>query len=196
MEETDALKEPLQLWKTCDIIDNRPPPLIIETFLDTKCLTSNQSLVILDDGKRWDVEESLSKALASLDEVILERWKIELGEQSNPLPSDKTLLSILPTLYKKSIVIFRSLFTYAKFMPTWKFTKRHGQLRAIPALRIRYRIADRWDPIILQSLFIRVAQKWWTRTGLARRNLLRARFRWRSLIEPTAISVSMIPRRC
>ncbi|KAL2870791.1 putative autophagy protein Atg13 [Aspergillus lucknowensis] len=147
VEETDVLKEQLKTWRTCDATDNRPPPLIIETYLDTKGLTHNQTLVALDEnGKRWDVLESLAGSRSSqsvepssrADDVILERWRVELGEMPGKLPTD--LGSLLPTVYKKSIVLFRSLFTYSKFLPAWKFLKRNGRFRANPALRIKYRI--------------------------------------------------------
>ncbi|KAL4803743.1 autophagy-related protein 13 [Aspergillus unguis] len=146
--ETDVLKEDLKTWRTCDAADNRPPPMIIETYLDTKGLTNNQTLVALDEnGKRWDVKESLASSQGSppvkahsskVDEVVLERWRVELGEMPGKLPSD--LGTILPTVYKKSIILFRSLFTYSKFLPVWKFLKHNGRFRANPALRIKYRI--------------------------------------------------------
>ncbi|KAL3487665.1 autophagy-related protein 13-domain-containing protein [Aspergillus germanicus] len=148
VEETDVLREQLKTWKTCDTADNRPPPMIIETYLDTKGLTNNQTLVALDEnGKRWDVLESLAASQSSQpvkppssrgEDVILERWRVELGDMPGKLPTD--LGSILPTVYKKSIVVFRSLFTYSKFLPAWKFLKRNGRFRANPALRIKYRI--------------------------------------------------------
>ncbi|KAJ5923213.1 hypothetical protein N7454_008458 [Penicillium verhagenii] len=147
LDETDVLRESLQTWRTCDATDNRPPPLIIETFIDTKGLTNNESLVILDDnGKRWDVQESLAASLmlgskqSASEEVILERWKIELGASSSRPPAD--LGSILPTVYKKSIVLFRSLFTYSKFLPAWKFSRGNTKARRSPALQIRYRVVD------------------------------------------------------
>lgn len=74
------------------------------------------------------------------DDVILERWRVELGETPNRPPAD--LGSILPTVYKKSIVLFRSLFTYSKFLPAWKFAKRNLKIRPNPALRIKYRILE------------------------------------------------------
>lgn len=119
--------------------------MIIETFLDANELTNNQSLVILDDnGKRWDVVDALAASPAAAssnpNEVILERWRVELGEPSGKPPPD--LASILPTVYKKSIVLFRSLFTYSKFLPAWKLAKRNGKMRASPALRIKYRIRE------------------------------------------------------
>jgi len=153
LDDTDVLREPLRPWRTCDATDNRPPPLVIETYLDTKGLTNNQSLVILDEnGKRWDVRESLaalrgahSKPYQSEnEEIILERWRIELGEASSRPPAD--LGSILPTVYKKSIVLFRSLFTYSKFLPAWRFSKRNKKLRQSPALQIKYRVVDGSTP--------------------------------------------------
>lgn len=153
LDDTDALRDQLRTWRFCDATENRPPPLIIETYLDTRNLTNNQSLVILDEnGKRWDVLESLaisreahpSKApQTGSDDIILERWKVELGDTSSRLPAD--LGSILPTVYKKSIVLFRSLFAHSKFLPAWKLAKRNRKQRANPALQIKYRIMDWHD---------------------------------------------------
>ncbi|KAJ5759257.1 Autophagy-related protein 13 [Penicillium odoratum] len=147
LDETDILRESLQTWRNCDATDNRPPPLIIETFIDTRGLTNNESLVILDDhGKRWDVQESLAASpilgskQSGSEEVILERWKIELGGSASRPPAD--LATILPTVYKKSIVLFRSLFTYSKFLPAWKFSRGNAKARRSPALQIRYRVVD------------------------------------------------------
>ncbi|KAL1970025.1 hypothetical protein VTN77DRAFT_6430 [Rasamsonia byssochlamydoides] len=146
LDETDVLRESLRRWRTCDATDHRPPPMVIETFLDANELTNNQSLVILDDnGKRWDVVEALAASQdaavrSNPNEIILERWRVELGEPSGKPPPD--LASILPTVYKKSIVLFRSLFTYSKFLPAWKLAKRNGKMRANPALRIKYRIRE------------------------------------------------------
>jgi autophagy-related protein 13 len=105
--------------------------------------------VILDEnGKRWDVRESLLALQGTRakphqsgnEEIVLERWRIELGEATSRPPSD--LGSILPTVYKKSIVLFRSLFTYSKFLPAWRFCKRNKTLRQSPALQIKYRVMD------------------------------------------------------
>ncbi len=149
IDETDALRDDLRTWKTCDAIDPRPPPLVIETYLDAEDLTNKQSLVIIDEqGKRWDVLEALNSSGSSgagkptrarRTEVILERWNIELGEPPEESPAD--LGAILPTIYKKSIVLFRSLFTYSKFLPAWKFSKRLAKVRSKHgALKVNYRI--------------------------------------------------------
>ena len=105
-------------------------------------------MILDENGKRWDVKESLAASREAhamrpqpgSDDVILERWRIELSEPSREPPVD--LGSILPTVYKKSIVLFRSLFTYSKFLPAWKFARRNLKLRPNPALRIKYRILE------------------------------------------------------
>ncbi|CZS96333.1 probable Autophagy-related protein 13 [Rhynchosporium graminicola] len=123
-DDTSAFKNDLGLWKTCGGYQNRPLPLIIETFIDTSSLTSSQSLVIVDDqGKRWDVIEALNRSSGSREnsEVILERWRIELKDS----PGERThdFGSTLPTVYKKCIVFFRSLYATTKFVPAWRFVK-------------------------------------------------------------------------
>jgi autophagy-related protein 13 len=120
--------------------------MIIETFLDAKSLTNSQTLVLIDEnGKRWDVVGALAASQNSSvrgkpKEVVLERWKVELDESSTKPPPD--LGSILPTVYKKSIVLFRSLHAYARLLPAWKVVKRAGIMRTNPALKIRYRIRE------------------------------------------------------
>jgi len=54
-------------------------------------------------------------------DVILERWRIELKDS----PRERTydFSSMLPTVYKKCIVFFRSLYATAKFTPAWRFVK-------------------------------------------------------------------------
>ncbi|KAI9676736.1 MAG: autophagy protein 13 [Trizodia sp. TS-e1964] len=133
IDETEYFRDATRLWKNCDALDSPPPPMIIETYLDTADLTSSQSLVIVDDhGKRWNVADALN-SYHTLDarttgqperktQVLLERWIVELGDA--PITPPQDLASVLPIVYKKSIVLFRSLFTYSKFLPAWKYVKR------------------------------------------------------------------------
>ena len=105
--------------------------MIIDTYIDTQELTNGQNLVIVDNkGKRWDVQDSLrhstytnnrGKKDVITTRVVLERWRIELRQPTKDMPKD--LGSILPRIYKNSIVLFRSLYTYAKFLPAWKLKK-------------------------------------------------------------------------
>ncbi|KAI9727064.1 MAG: autophagy protein 13 [Cirrosporium novae-zelandiae] len=145
IDETDALKDYLKLWKQSDYLVHRPPTLYIDIYLDTSQLTSSESLVIIDgQEKRWDVLTSLNAAgghniegkSADQKRVILERWKIELGNPASPLPADLGL--ILPTVYKKSIVLFRSLYMYCQLMPAWKFGKRLPKLRSNSSLKLSF----------------------------------------------------------
>lgn len=147
-DDTTSFRDELNLWRNCGGYQNRPPPLILETYLDTSYLTSNQSLVIVDDhGKRWDVLEALNNSSGSSDggsrkrnsEVILERWKIELKDTSGEKTHD--FGATLPTVYKKCIVFFRSLYATAKIVPAWRFVKTLAKSgTANNSLRVNCRI--------------------------------------------------------
>ncbi|KIX03787.1 uncharacterized protein Z518_07340 [Rhinocladiella mackenziei CBS 650.93] len=151
IDETDEYKDEIRRWKTCDVDHNRPPPLVIEVFLTTETLQQGQRLVIVDeDGKRWDVMNTLSSAhsasrgshrrMGDANEVILERWTIELGDSTAPIPRD--LATLLPLVYKKSIVFFRSLYTYSNFLPAWKLSRKVGKGRSTMAMKLGYRLID------------------------------------------------------
>ena len=150
LDETDDYKDEIRRWKTCDLKENRPPPLVIEILLNTDGLNQSQRLVILDDdGRRYDVLSALAashgghngKRRASTDnEVVLERWLIQLHDHSSGLPPD--LAQILPLVYKKSIVLFRSLFTYCNFLPAWKLSRKIGKARSSSGLKLNFRILD------------------------------------------------------
>jgi autophagy-related protein 13 len=117
-------------------------------FVDTSHLTQNQSLVIVDDaGRRWDVADSLAAESSSRPngsggryyEVVLERWTIELGDMGRYKASQ--LNDQLPNVYKKGVLLFRSLYTYARFLPAWKLHKRLSrQPSNAQPLKLRFRI--------------------------------------------------------
>lgn len=149
LDETDVLRDEVRSWRNCDAVDNRPSVMVIEIYIDTEELTNNQSLVIIDEkGKRWDVEEALNSSPSSSagggnqtadTEIILERWQIQLGEPPMEFPSD--LGQILPRSYKNMIVLFRSLYTYAKLLPTSKLSKKLSKPRsAHSSPKLNYRI--------------------------------------------------------
>ena len=121
--------------------------MILETYLDATDLTNNQSLVVVDElGRRWDVEEALNASPASSrnrthrkrSEVILERWHVKLDEPLEDIPQN--LSTILPRVYRNSIVLYRSLYTYAKLLPAWQFWKKASKGRSsqgFPKLKFR-----------------------------------------------------------
>ncbi|KAL7817514.1 autophagy-related protein 13 domain-containing protein [Trichoderma aethiopicum] len=164
-EEIDDFKEELRIWKNCGSLENHPPPMIIEVYLDASTLKESQSLVIIDDdGKRWDVIEQLTASTSSNDsdslttirkptEVILERWRVELKGVTNKPVDD--FGPILPTIYKKAIVFFRSLFVATKLLPAWKFASQGAVKNSHPALipqcRIRMSDPDRSRPDLLKN---------------------------------------------
>jgi autophagy-related protein 13 len=115
-----------------------------------------------DQGKRWDVLEALDNSSGSSDggarhrkrtgEVILERWKIELKDNLGEPAND--FGSTLPTIYKKCIVFFRSLYATAKFVPGWRFVKglaKNGTVNGVLRLKCRILVGDvhhsRFDPL-------------------------------------------------
>ena len=120
--------------------------MIIESYIDTEELTNSQSLVIVDDhGKRWDVEESLKDSIESSapvrkPRVVLERWRIELGNCTRDVPKDLGI--ILPRIYKNSIVLFRSLYTFTKLLPAWKLKKMSKARTPHVLPKIKFRISD------------------------------------------------------
>jgi len=91
----ETFRDEVRPWRIADSFDPRPPPLIIETYLDTTDLTPTQALVALDSNeKRWNVTEALENAAnraglnagirrgergtTKAQQIVLERWKIEL----------------------------------------------------------------------------------------------------------------------
>uniref|UniRef100_A0A8H7NFR5 Autophagy-related protein 13 n=1 Tax=Bionectria ochroleuca TaxID=29856 RepID=A0A8H7NFR5_BIOOC len=149
-DEFEDFKEELKTWKPTGNLESLPPPLTVEIYLDTSSLKDSQSLTIVDeDGKRWDVMEQLNAADVStgsrssgtpgkITEVILERWRVEL-EPNGSYPTDD-FGPILPTVYKKAIVFFRSLFTATRLFPAWKFASQGLARNSLPALIPRCRI--------------------------------------------------------
>ncbi|KAK0640862.1 autophagy-related protein 13-domain-containing protein [Cercophora newfieldiana] len=151
-DDIDDFREELRVYKISGSFENRPPPMIIETYLDASRLSSNQSLVVVDDnGKRWDVLEALNSSDSSSDdsqrgqrqqrrntEVVLEKWRVELKciPSIDPYEFGQTL----PTIYKKCIVFFRSLFVATRIMPCWKYSQQALAKGIHPALEVKCRI--------------------------------------------------------
>ncbi|KAH9885487.1 autophagy-related protein 13-domain-containing protein [Xylariomycetidae sp. FL2044] len=149
-DDIDDFRDEFRVWKQCGGFENRPPPLVIETHLDTSRLKSGQSLVVLDDnGKRWDVIEAINSSDQSSDsssgrqgkpntQLILERWRVELKGQPPDDPDDFGVL--LPTIYKKAIVLMRSIYTTTGILPAWKLARNSKTKGIHPALSVRCRV--------------------------------------------------------
>ncbi|KAA8897596.1 autophagy-related protein 13-domain-containing protein, partial [Sphaerosporella brunnea] len=169
LDEMETFRDELGPWRLGDSFDPRPSTLIIETYLDTNDLTPTQALVITDGNeKRWNVTETLEHALnrAGLNvgarrgernaaaaragqHIVLERWRIELSA-----PFDLAQTPELPVVYKKSIILFRALYSYLGMMPTWKFRRRLSKVKLhTSSLKIGCRILSGDD-------FVRSVRKW------------------------------------
>ncbi|KAF8429761.1 autophagy-related protein 13-domain-containing protein [Tirmania nivea] len=165
LDDTDAFREELSLWKNVDVYRHRPPPLVIETYIDVKELTANQTLVLLDEqGKRWDVDTAISNKMDVVSgsgkagkinevkpDVVLERWVVDLRPRNGDIA-----LPQLPVAYKHAVFIFRSLYTYAGLMPAQKLLKRLTKVTVHQnALKVCCRVkvgegpSTRWDGLNL-----------------------------------------------
>ncbi|KAI2772754.1 autophagy-related protein 13-domain-containing protein [Daldinia loculata] len=149
-DDIDDFREEFRIWKQCGGFENRPPPLVIEAYLDASWLKGGQSLIIVDEnGKRWDVVEALNSSDQSSDsssgrqgepitQLVLERWRVDLKGPNPDKPDDFGLL--LPTVYKKAIVLMRSIYTTTGILPAWKLARNSKTKGSHPALSIRCRV--------------------------------------------------------
>ncbi|KAL6702926.1 autophagy protein 13 [Coniothyrium glycines] len=151
LPDSDELQRQLSEWKVMDAVSGQHPSLYIEIYLDINALAHKQSLVVHDDnGKRWDAVSALnaaeaasrsSKRTSKPTQLVLERWKIHVGDKSSVHPSE--LNDPLPNVYKKAVVTFRSLFAHLRLMPAFKYNKLVAKQPAnSPALKLKYRVTD------------------------------------------------------
>jgi autophagy-related protein 13 len=140
LDDTDTLRNELAPFRTATFSPPPPtphPPLILEVTLDTCELTPQQTLVLVSSqtGVRHTVEAPSNRWLRG-SEIVLERWRIDLLTPPVQGAPD------LPVVYKKAVVLFRSVFTHARLLPTWKLKKRLSKIKLNTSLRVRVRIAN------------------------------------------------------
>lgn len=132
-----------------DAMAGRHPSLYIEIYLDISKLGHKQSLVIHDEeGKRWDIAAALSAAESASrsssrtvrpTQLVVERWKIYVGDKNTVHPSD--LSELLPSVYKKAVVLFRSLYANLRLLPAFRHNKSMAkQSTNHAALKLNYRV--------------------------------------------------------
>jgi autophagy-related protein 13 len=134
-----------------DAMAGQHPSLCIEIYLDISGLGHKQSLVVLDEhGKRWDVAAALNTADPASrsssrptrpTELVVERWNIHVGDKNSVHPSD--LSDPLPNVYKKAVVMFRSLYANLRLLPAFKYNRTMAKQPANHAsLKLNYRIKN------------------------------------------------------
>ncbi|KAL1649492.1 autophagy protein 13 [Diplodia intermedia] len=151
LDETDAYNDDLREWTATDLVNSPPPPLCIEVYLDTKDLADGEALAIVDEhGKLWDVAEALNGSTPATTrpssrsgrptQVVLERWNVEVTDNQKMDPDANRML---PLVYKNGIPLFRSLYTYTRFLPAWRYYRQiTKQPTTHPMLPLRYRISN------------------------------------------------------
>jgi autophagy-related protein 13 len=151
LPDSDELQRQLTEWKVMDAMAGQHPSLCIEIYLDIQGLGHKQSLVIRDlEGKRWDVASALNTADAASrsssrsskpTQVVLERWRVHVGDKSLVQPSE--LSDPLPNVYKKAVVTFRSLFAQLRLMEAYRYNRVLAkQPASSPSLKLNYRISN------------------------------------------------------
>lgn len=115
-------------------------------------MAHNKSLVAVDEeGKAWDVGEALQDMAATSGsrqaptKLVYERWTISLDDDTDAT-TPSTIADTAPSLYKKGVVAMRSLYTYTKYLPAWRFGRRLAGAQAgnaaMATLRPSYNIVD------------------------------------------------------
>lgn len=147
-DDIEEFREELRVFRTSRYDDNPPPPMTVEVYLDASRLSNGQSLVIVDEnGSRYDVLDALNASATSSggsspsrsqrrnNEVVLERWTFNLNRILDE-PNDYGPL--LPNVYKRSIVFFRTLYIMTQILPAFAYARQNKVHH--PALEVKCRI--------------------------------------------------------
>jgi hypothetical protein len=89
LEDLDIYKEDAKFWRGMAITES-PPTMLVELFLDTSEMSSNEVLVLLDETKRKNRVDLSGTGLHSAGStplgqgrtrrnIILESWSLNLG---------------------------------------------------------------------------------------------------------------------
>ncbi|CAN6674625.1 hypothetical protein TRVA0_058S00562 [Trichomonascus vanleenenianus] len=128
LEESESFRDELKVWKNASVIEP-PPPMVIETYLDVGSLGPHQSLVLVDGKNHWNAMRSGQKR----NEIVLERWIVEFvppqasksGLSSGSSGSGSSTVPVeLPVVYKKAIILFRSLYAYCRLLPVYALRRK------------------------------------------------------------------------
>ena len=106
-------------------------------------------MTVDENGKRWDVLEAMNysdhfsdsgpgRSTKSSGHIVLERWKVELRGAPPDDPED--FGGLLPTVYKKAIVLVRSIYTTTGILPAWKLARKSKTKGVHPAMQVRCRV--------------------------------------------------------
>jgi hypothetical protein len=82
-DDIDSLRDELKYWRTLatQSLDEEPPPMIINIYLDTSKLTQNQALIVIDDNLRRNkvnLGPNESGHGYSVRRILIETWVLTL----------------------------------------------------------------------------------------------------------------------
>lgn len=140
LEETDNFREDLRLWRQVDIESAAIPPLVVETYLDLRHLSPQQTFIqVTPSGETVNVPRGRT-------EVVLERWVVDFSVDLAGLETRQ--MTDLPIVYKRAIILLRSLYAYSRLIPSWKLKTRltRAKLNVAP-ISIGCRILNGMYPI-------------------------------------------------
>jgi autophagy-related protein 13 len=89
-------------------------------------LANNQVLVRVSDSSRVRIEPTPKF-------IVLETWTLECSPHRAGYDdhfSHSNMDTALPIIYKHGIILFRSVYSLLRILPTWKFRKRLGRRTA------------------------------------------------------------------
>ncbi|KAI8847145.1 autophagy-related protein 13 [Chytridium lagenaria] len=107
------------------------PPLIIDIFLDLSEMTPTQHLILKDETtlRRHRIQHPQKPR------ILLETWQLSLSFFTPGLNSPEVAV-----IYKKAVVFFRSLYSFARLLPSYRLFKRVRRGQCCP-LKIGYRLS-------------------------------------------------------
>ncbi|KAJ3179790.1 autophagy protein 13 [Geranomyces variabilis] len=123
--DIDSLREQLKYWRAHAV--SQPQPLFIDVYLDISNLGRGQALMLRDEQtlrRQRMSQESLivvdrDTGLATRhSSVLLESWQLTFSQTTPSQPLE------LPTVYKKSVAFFRSLYSHARLLPAFRLSRR------------------------------------------------------------------------
>lgn len=134
------------------------PPLVVETYLDLRQLNSSHLVRLKDhEGHLWNVCKGTKK-----QEIVMERWLIELDNSSPTFKSHSEDETDVTELSKQLVLLFRYLLTLIQLLPTTELyqlliksyngPQNEGSSNPIattdPLVSIRTRVLDGSKPIL------------------------------------------------
>ncbi|KAG9029769.1 hypothetical protein FRB95_004921 [Tulasnella sp. JGI-2019a] len=141
--DSDTFKKSLQVFRSISTSfpiapsDNAvdPPPLIIQVLLSIPQPALNQVLVLTHSNHRTRIDPTPRY-------ILLESWRVDItrpsssrdkasssasssSSHSESSTSASSLFDVeLPTVYKQSIALFRSIYSLLRVLPTWKLRRQ------------------------------------------------------------------------